>query len=88
MSGTIALPPMRSIKQAYEEIKAADENTALTLRGLRALVVTGAIPSVQVGGKYLINMDVLREYLTKGCTTEREERGVIRRIDERANIWR
>lgn len=64
-------PHMRGIKQAIEEIKQADPYTALTEPALRRLVISKEIPSVRVGAKYLINMDILNNYLCSG-TTERE----------------
>ncbi len=59
-------PRMRGIKQAIEELKVADADTALTERALRRLILTREIPSVKIGTKYLINMDVLNDYLYKG----------------------
>lgn len=62
---------MRGIKQAIEEIKQADPCTALTEKALRRLILTKEIPSVKIGAKYLVNMDVLNNYLCTG-TTESE----------------
>ena len=59
-------PPMCGIKQALAEVKAVDANTALTERGLRRMVLTGEIPSVRIGKKYLLNMDLLYDYLSRG----------------------
>ena len=42
---------MRTIKEAYIELKQADEHTAVTQTGLRRLVNEGKIPSVKVGNK-------------------------------------
>ena len=53
---------MRTITEAYNHIKEQDENTALTLFALRNLVKTGALPSVSVGRKRLINLEVLEQY--------------------------
>lgn len=78
------LPPMRTLKQAYEEIKTADPESAITMSYLRRLVVSGKIPAVKAGTKYLLNMDTLQEYLQNPGEFERpaqEEKGVIRRID-------
>lgn len=87
MSTTNTLPPMRGIQQAYNEIKASDADTALSLKGLRTLVITGCIPSVRIGNKYLINMDVLKEYLSKGCSTvTAAPTNSIRKIDERISL--
>ena len=54
---------MRGIHQAIVELKASDPDTALTERALRRLVTTNEIPCVRVGNKYLINMDILKQYL-------------------------
>ncbi|MDO5398570.1 MAG: hypothetical protein Q4G33_11650 [bacterium] len=62
-----AMPPMRGIKQAIAELKAADPDTALTERALRRLVASEAIPSVKIGRKHLINMSVLSDYLHNGA---------------------
>ena len=69
---------MRTITAAYAEIKAADPNTTLTSNGLRTLVLTGAIPSIRLGVKYVVNMDVLEAFLGMiqaegGNTIEKEE---------------
>lgn len=59
-------PRMRGIKQAINELKATDPNTALTEHALRRLILSGALPSVRCGTKYLINMDNLSTYLNGG----------------------
>ena len=50
---------MRTIPKAYEEIKQLDNNTSLTLRALRRMCTNGEIPTVKVGNKTLINLDLL-----------------------------
>jgi len=62
MSNTLA--PMRGIHQAITELKASDPNTALTEKALRRLVTEGTIPSIKIGRKYLVNMNVLAAYLS------------------------
>lgn len=57
------LPRMRTIPKAYEEIKALDPETSLSMRGLRKLVGSGQIPTVKIANKVLINMDLLLEWL-------------------------
>ena len=64
--------PMRGIKQAVEETKKADPNTALTVNGLRALVNSRAIPCVRMGRKILINMNILNRYLYNGTAVAEE----------------
>lgn len=54
----------RTINQAYECLKELDADTAITLHALRKLVVSGQIPSMRVGKKYLIDFDVLSGYLS------------------------
>ena len=60
----ILLTRMRTIPKAYEEIKALDPNTGLTLRALRKMVKSGIIPSVQIASKTLVNLDLLLEALS------------------------
>ena len=55
---------MRTIPKAYEEIKAIDPNTDLSLRTLRRMVKSGKIPSVQIASKTLVNLDLLLEVLS------------------------
>lgn len=73
---------MRLIKDVFEEIKTNDPNTAITLCGLRRMVMSGVIPSVQIGRKRLINYDNLIDYLNNinSGDTEQEEVGVIRPV--------
>lgn len=64
---------MRTITEAYNHIKEQDENTALTLFALRNLVKTGALPSVSVGRKRLINLEVLEQYLKGNIQHQQED---------------
>ena len=59
---------MRTIKEAVAELKETDSKTAVTQHFLRQLVLSKKIPSVMAGGKYLINMDVLEDYLSGKAT--------------------
>lgn len=54
---------MRTIDQAFDYVRSADNETALTKTALRRLVVTGKLPSVKVGQKYLISLDRLDEFM-------------------------
>ena len=80
MTETNTLPRMRGIKQAITEIKSLDPKTALTEKGLRRLILTGTIPHVKMGTKYLINMDVLSKYLYDGNAERNSETGGAIRI--------
>ena len=53
----------RTIQQAYECIKAQDADTAITYHALRQLVVSGQIPSMRIGKKYVIDLDVLSVFM-------------------------
>jgi len=57
------MPRMRLLKEALSEIKSSDPDSALTLHGLRQLVITGEIPHCRIGNKILINLDNLENYL-------------------------
>lgn len=53
------LPRMRTILKAYAEIKALDSGTSFSMRALRRMVKSGEMPTVTVGNKQLINLDLL-----------------------------
>lgn len=59
-------PRMRTAEGALEIIKAEDPETAVTLRYIRRLIATGAVPFVPVGRKKLVNVDKLLAYLGEG----------------------
>lgn len=83
-------PRMRGIKQAIEELRLADPNTAFTEKALRRLILNGELPSVRCGVKYLVNMDVLENYLYNGSQTEKSEQmsgyGTIRAVSEKSHF--
>lgn len=74
----------RTLDSCFDEIKRQDPGTALTRTALRRLVTTGAIPSVRIGRKYLINIDTvwsfLRGELVQDLPDPSQQYGVIRRI--------
>nr|DAH08910.1 MAG TPA: Protein of unknown function (DUF1580) [Caudoviricetes sp.] len=57
------IPRMRLLKEAAEEIKAVDPNTAVTQCFIRRLALDGKVKSVMAGRKRLINLDDLLQYL-------------------------
>ena len=75
------MPRMRTIDQAVTYMQAIDEHTALTKTALRRLVVSGKIPSVRIGIKYLVDLNSLESFLT-GEVVDRvpNDQGVIRKI--------
>ena len=81
----MTVPRMRTVPEAFRELKAADPDTAYTLRALRADVKNGRIPCVPVGDggtKRLINLDQLFEMLgTPSCSTmQKQAETEIRRL--------
>lgn len=58
------MPQMRLIKEAFQQIKTDDPQTALTLNALKTLVRTGEVPSIKSGRKTLVNYTALIEYLS------------------------
>lgn len=75
-------PKMRTIDQAYQCIKDNDPETCLTKYALRQAVVTGKIPSVKCGKKYLVSLQVVENWLQGGFLQPEEPEIVngIRRI--------
>ncbi|MBQ9346878.1 MAG: hypothetical protein IJT94_05975 [Oscillibacter sp.] len=78
---------MRTIDQAHADLLAADPGCALAKSALRRLVVTGRVPSVRVGSKYLIDIDRLPELLFTTTATAAAEQPEtvhgIRRLEAR-----
>ena len=56
-------PRMRTIDAAAAWLHESDPDCALTKTALRRMVTTGQLPSVRVGSKYLLDLDVLAEFL-------------------------
>lgn len=54
---------LRTIPAAMAHIKENDPQTAFTVTALRRLLKSGEIPSIVVGNKRLINIDILYTYL-------------------------
>ncbi|MBR6313406.1 MAG: DNA-binding protein [Clostridia bacterium] len=67
------IPRMRTIPEAFRELKAADPNTAYTLRAFRAAVNRGEIPVVCVGNKRLINLDLFFAMLNAPSCVAKEK---------------
>lgn len=77
---------MRFAAQALDELRKLDPETPVTLRFIKQLMRTGAIPSVPVGNgnRRLLNFDALVAYLENPPEeTPAQTVGGIRRVDER-----
>lgn len=75
---------MRTINEASAYLLEHDPKTALTKTALRRLIVTGVIPSVKVGNKYLIALENLEKYLSGGspiASAGEQSTGAIRRVE-------
>lgn len=66
MTTTCAIPIMRTIPEAYRMLKAADENTAITLHAVRKLVKNNVIKSFHVDSKNLIDFNDLINCVSGG----------------------
>ena len=72
---------MRTINQAVAWLREIDPETAITQTALRRLVVSGQLPSVRVGKKYLLNLDTLEDYLQGAASVETGTAQRIRRFE-------
>ena len=61
------IPRMRTVGEAARELKKLDANTAVTEYHIRRLVLSGKLPRLKAGKKYLINFDALLDYLAQPC---------------------
>lgn len=61
------IPRMRTIDNAYAEIKALDPQTDFTKRALRRMIASKEIPTTKIGNKNLINLDLLIAKLSGDC---------------------
>lgn len=79
----MSMPKMRTIKEAHQELKRLDPDTAVTEYYIKQLVLSGQIPHIRAGRKRMLNLDALILFLSNPaqvCNTEREQPGKIRRI--------
>lgn len=78
------MPQMRTIHQAAEYVKARDPESALTKTAIRRLVISGTIPSVRAGTKYLLSLENLDAYLSgEGTAQNVGNPGCIRPVEVR-----
>ena len=74
---------MRTQAEAFKAIKEADPHTSLTSHALRKMILSGRIPSVMAGKKYLIDLDALEAHLSTPAQTYPPNVQGIRRIESR-----
>ena len=68
---------LRTTKQAWRELHAADPNCAIGLDHLRRAVKSGTIPTFNIGRRQVFDLDKLDQYLFQG---EQPETGKVRRV--------
>ena len=56
---------IRTVDQAYMELKTADPETAITKWFFKETVRNGRIPSIKAGNKYLLRMSDVMEFFNK-----------------------
>ena len=74
------MPRMRTIDQAIDWLKETDPDNALTKNALRNLIVSGQLPHVRIGKKYLVSLEILAQFLYGTASVQEETEGKIRRI--------
>jgi len=77
------MPTMRTINQAIALIKAQDTDSCLTKHALRQFIINNQLPACRIGKKYLINMEVLEDFLQGKTMPKAPKEGVIRKLGER-----
>ena len=63
------MPRLRTLTETYSHLKTMDSETAITANALRRMVISGQVPCVRIGKKYLIDIDSLEIFL-KGTRPE------------------
>lgn len=66
------IPRMRTIKEAYEWLHQQDPQTGITKNAFRTMAVSGQIPSLKVGSKYLLNVNKMIPFLCQEGNQEME----------------
>lgn len=64
---------VRSLREALAYIRTLDKDTGISENAIRMLVVSGKVPSVMVGRKYLVNVDTLLAYFEDRLAIDHEE---------------
>lgn len=69
---------IRTIDKAYDEIKARDPETALSRELVRQMIKTEMVPSLKVGNRKLVDVDVLQEHVAKITGSYHEDQEATR----------
>lgn len=68
----IRLPRLRTMKDAVEEIRRLDPGTAVSFNFVRCLVVSGKVPRLKSGKKYMVDVDLLIRYIRENAQFSQE----------------
>lgn len=60
------MPRVRTLRQVADHYRTDDPETAVTFTALRRWVTSGIIPYVTAGGKYLLDLDTVDNFLAGG----------------------
>lgn len=74
----------RTIREAAVYFRESNPQTCLTETAIRTLIRSGAVPSVRIGKKYLVTIEVLEGYLT-GEIEHTEQRNTS--DSSPSNVW-
>ena len=67
---------LRTIEQAYNDLKTLDPETAISKWFIREAVLNGDLPFLQVKSKRLIDLDDLLQYIDANMKDMAERQGV------------
>lgn len=80
------LARMRTVKQCFEFFHKEDPETSISEYYLRTLIKQKKVPVFKTGVKFLVNLDVLINYLSNECVEDEEipfnNYGQIRKVSE------
>lgn len=79
---------VRTINEAIRELKQSDPGTSFTAHALRLKIKQGQIPHMLIGKRYLIDMNILEDYLKGQLDTVSPpvRTGVIRPVIDRSKV--
>lgn len=60
---------VRTIKQAADYLRSCDPDTPITEYTIRHWILTGDLPMIRAGNKYLVNLETLTNYLRGNTNT-------------------
>lgn len=64
---------MLTINGLFKKLKAENPESELTLYFIRQLIVTGQIPSIKAGRKYLVNYEAFCQFLSGNAQPQPQE---------------